>query len=242
MVGESHYQPALRHVAAGKSVAPRSLDNAIPALAVLVPEPDNPYDSTAVRVDLLDKAGVPHKVGYLARDLAAECHPRLARLGNGNELGCCPARIMGGGRRSYGVHLHLLAPEITPVRNEMGDGVLLDADRNVTVTKESDHQEALAPYAPGPGQSRTSVFVKLSPIAVATGKHSGKLAIEVQLDGRRVGETTTYQAERYKDIITAVLDEGSQPFCEGLVRSSHKGLEIELFLPPLRNDLSGFVD
>ncbi|WP_144300499.1 DUF4429 domain-containing protein [Stackebrandtia nassauensis] len=231
VVGESYYQPALRTVAEGRTVAPGALGDAIEAIAVLVPEPHNRYDSKAVRIDLLDKRGKPHKAGYLPRYLAATCHDDLARMGK--EFGYCPARIMGGGRgRSYGVHLHLSLDVIRPFRNPHTTGFLLHPDRQVTVTKEHSHQAVLSRFAPGPDEPRAWVMAELSLVGITSGKYRGEQAIEVSLDGERVGETTRNQARYYERFVREIRADGGQALCEGYVYPKNgEQLEVELFLP-----------
>ncbi len=106
VVGESHYQPALKVAARGRTVAEGDLDNAIPVNAVLVPEPKNKYDRNAVRVDVEGRTA-----GYVSRETAVLYQPVLLQLQAESKLGWCPGRIMGGGRRSYGIYLHMSPPE-----------------------------------------------------------------------------------------------------------------------------------
>lgn len=58
--GISHYQEAASHCRIGDSVT-------------LVPEPTNPYDSNAVRVDCHQR-----KLGYVPRELASDIHEHVA--------------------------------------------------------------------------------------------------------------------------------------------------------------------
>jgi hypothetical protein len=94
LVGESHYQDALRQIATAISPGRPSL------LAELVPEPTNPYDRNAVAV-LVNGM----RVGHLARDDAAEySRPLQVRRRSGPIQ--CRVRITGGyddGRAHFGV-------------------------------------------------------------------------------------------------------------------------------------------
>lgn len=230
IVGESHYQKALRKVARGRTVPPGAFDDALPALAVLVPEPGNRHDATAVRVDLLDVDGTPHRVGYLDRYRAAECHHRLARLDG--QLGYCQARVMGGGHgRHYGAFLHWHPGRVEPVGNRHATGYLLDGDRWVTVTREAPHQDVLSRYAPGHIDGRTVVLAELAFTTVKSGKYTGQSTIEVRLDGERVGETTRHQAHKYEALLRTILDRGGPAVCESVVRRKVGQLEVELLLP-----------
>lgn len=71
VVGESHYQPALRKLRNGRHM---STDNDF--IADIVAEPDNPHDPNACAVYI---EGL--KVGYLPRDAAADFHQQVADMG-----------------------------------------------------------------------------------------------------------------------------------------------------------------
>lgn len=71
VVGESHYQPALRKLRNGRHMA---TDNDF--VADIVAEPENPYDHNACAVYIEGS-----KVGYLPRDAAADFHQQVADMG-----------------------------------------------------------------------------------------------------------------------------------------------------------------
>lgn len=77
--------------------------------AVLIPEPDNPYDPSAVVVKINDKT-----VGYLARDTAKLFCSAL--VSNKFEAALCEAAINGGWDRGrgdrghFGVRLNAVLP------------------------------------------------------------------------------------------------------------------------------------
>lgn len=71
VVGESHYQPALRKLRNGRHMA---TDNDF--VADIVAEPENPHDPNACAVYI---EGL--KVGYLPRDAAADFHQQVADMG-----------------------------------------------------------------------------------------------------------------------------------------------------------------
>ncbi|WP_339406587.1 HIRAN domain-containing protein [Pseudomonas helleri] len=70
VVGESHYQPALRKLRNGRHMA---TDNDF--VADIVGEPDNPYDHNACAVYIEGS-----KVGYLPRDAAADFHKQVTNM------------------------------------------------------------------------------------------------------------------------------------------------------------------
>lgn len=92
VVGESHYQDALR------ALTRRQPPDGV-FTARLVPEPDNPYDANAVAV-CADGDG--SKVGYLSREVAKSYQARLARLA---APVTCPARLTGMDAAMLGVVL-----------------------------------------------------------------------------------------------------------------------------------------
>ena len=105
VAGESHYQEALRALApaaGGESVR-------LGTEAVLVPEPDNPHDANAVRVEIAGSL-----VGYLPRAEAAAYAAMLAGLARRGRAAACEAVIAGRGDESgtsnLGVFLKLPEP------------------------------------------------------------------------------------------------------------------------------------
>lgn len=96
----------------------------------------------------------------------------------------------------------------------------------VTVTGEIDHQAVLTRHRPG-----ATVAVELGWCTIRTGKHSGEQAIEVLLDGQRVGELTHAMSRRYGPAVSWVLTNGGRPGCWARITTSAKGTEIVLRLP-----------
>lgn len=109
-VGESFYQEALISICDGHS---DDGDN-LPVLAVLQPEPDNPYDKNAVAVVVEGK-----QIGYLPKVMAAVVHTSLVALSSatGKFVGC-RCEVVGGwdrgpaDRGKFGVRLFFDVDEI----------------------------------------------------------------------------------------------------------------------------------
>jgi hypothetical protein len=210
VVGESFYQEALQIVTGGRSFG-TSFDDHLPVTAVLVPEPENPYDLNAVRIDVLCDA-MSLKVGYLATENAERYQPFLLELEEEGRVGTCPARVCGGGPdRSYGIYLHIAPPESILAPPPIGpdasfarvlDGeIVLKPEWSCTVTREEDHQEDLLPFAPRDGEDYASVRATLTFCEVSRGKYRGQRAIEVRLGGARVGELTMAMTQRYAELV-----------------------------------------
>lgn len=225
VVGESHYQSALQAVVGGRDAY--GFENAVAARAVLVPEPDNPHDRNAVRVDI---DGRP--VGHIAREQAVAYQPPLLDLKADGLFGTCPAYICCGDEGIYGVWLNLSSPDrLLPVNS--ADGLhLLSGSWPVTVTREEDHQDSLQQVAKlGRGSEHLTVFAALDVCSVDKGKHKDLATVEVRIDGARVGELTRLQGERYLPIVQPLLDQGLHPGCEASVIHGSKGWQVELRLP-----------
>jgi hypothetical protein len=241
VAGESHYQPALFAAARGE-VAGEEFDEHLPVTAALTPEPGNKWDHQAVRVDVLI-GGRPFKVGYLPRELAAEYQPSLLALAERGLVGTCAARIAGGGEKFYGIYLHLSRPRdlrvalglAEPFVAHRTDGaVLLRNDWSCTVTQEHAHQDVLARHAPVPGGEPRAVIASLSFCRIESGKYRGQEAIEVRLDGARVGQLTRAMSQRYGDRVRALTGQGLAVTCEAFTIRTAKGVEVELRMPPGR--------
>ena len=95
VVGESHYQADL----AGLMAVLRDGPDATEAwtAARLIPEPQNPYDRNAVRVEVHDRL-----VGHLSREDAEEIKPWLRKVARRSRPTYVLARI-GGGRVTDGI-------------------------------------------------------------------------------------------------------------------------------------------
>jgi hypothetical protein len=104
VVGESHYQPALRAIAG----PPRRGGVQVPVRARLIAEPSNPYDANAIAIHVEGA-----KVGYLSRDDAIAFKPLIAVSSAHGRTPDCEAIIFGGdATRStqFCVWLHTVDP------------------------------------------------------------------------------------------------------------------------------------
>lgn len=228
VVGESHYQPALRRLAHGIEIGTDS--HHLPVVAILVPETENAYDHNAVRVDVATPAGAA-TVGYLNRHQAPDYQSALLSLRNAGYVGTCPGRITGGGlNRFYGLYLHLAGADALLLENHLGDTDLLDPARPVTVTKEENHQAVLSRYH-SPSRAFTRVAAQLVSSTVSGGKHKGTYGIEVRLDGDRVGELTAAMSARYQQLVVAAVKQSGHTDCEALITHGTRGFQIDLRLP-----------
>jgi hypothetical protein len=116
------------------------------------------------------------------------------------------------------------------IENSSSGLVLLPEEVTVTVTREEAHQPALGPYNVPVGGER-QVAVELTWCTITSGKYRGEHAIEVRLDGWRVGELTYLMSQRYGPFVAQVIAGGGRPGCVAAVQRSGRGLEITLRLP-----------
>jgi hypothetical protein len=115
--------------------------------------------------------------------------------------------------------------------------VMLAAEVAITVTREEMHQPMLARYPVPPGGERC-VAVELAWCTIGAGKYRGQRAIEVRLDGYRVGELTYVMSQRYASLMSQVATAGGRAGCEGVIERTARGLQITLRLP---RDTDGVV-
>ncbi|WP_086662227.1 hypothetical protein [Lentzea kentuckyensis] len=229
IVGESHYQDAIAEVARHSTALP--LDEAIPATAVLIPEQANRYDQQSVRVDLLRGDGSAITAGYLRGDQAADYQPLLLELAERGEVGSCPARIMGGGQRYYGVHLHLGVPRLLLLDHEvLGIAPTLPAERQVNVMGEEAHQYVL--HRVVNGRTPVHVIAELRDCRIAHGSHTGEHTLEVLLEGECIGQLSYAMGLRYCDIAQEWRARTGRALCEAVITNEGtRGLQTKLLLP-----------
>lgn len=114
IVGESYRQTPLRELSAGR----REHGDEVRFIAAVTPEPTNPYDANAVKIDILNGA----QVGYLSRDDAAAYGLALKAVATSGKKGVCRARLIGGtpDKPSIGVLLDLADPQVLIAKFSVG--------------------------------------------------------------------------------------------------------------------------
>ncbi|MEU6644734.1 excalibur calcium-binding domain-containing protein [Saccharomonospora sp. NPDC046836] len=116
------------------------------------------------------------------------------------------------------------------IENSSSGLVMLRSEVTVVVTREEHHQPALARYAVPPGGQRR-VAVELGWCVIGSGKYRGESAIEVRLDGVRIGELTFAMSQRYGPLLAQVSAQSGRAGCEALIQEGRNGLEAVLRLP-----------
>lgn len=224
VVGESHYQPALSLAANGAVVT--DFKHGVRTWCALVPEPSNPHDRHAVRVDCLTGHGAV-TVGYLDREAARRYQPALMHGLAPVVTGICPGVIMGGGPKFYGIWLNLSDPERVVMHGSPPlQHIVVDSDAQVAVTGEQQYQETLVElHVAAPAV--TNLYATLVPYEVTRGKHTGQKSLQVLIDGRPVGELSALMGARYHDLFR----EGGR-CCEAALTAGSKAYpEVTLRLP-----------
>jgi hypothetical protein len=225
VVGEFYRQDGIEYVVAGRAVAAGgNWDATLQAHAALVPEPANPHDCNAVRVDLSSPGGWV-TVGYLARERAVLYQPALLRMVQAGLLPTAEGRICRAQGGPLAVYLHLAEAHACVLANQPLPGAwVLRPERSCAVTGENKHQEVLEPLLTG--SARVQLWATLHPATVVSGKYAGNPILEVRFDGKRVGALSPAQAARYIEQVPA---EGV--VCQAEVTRGAKNIEVQVYLP-----------
>jgi hypothetical protein len=116
------------------------------------------------------------------------------------------------------------------IENSVAGLEMLAGEVYVTVNHQRHHQYALERYRVEPG-GRRHVAVELGWCVIREGRHSGENALEVRLDGRRIGELTFLMSQRYAPVVQRLVESGARPGCAAVVQRTTQGLAVMLRLP-----------
>ncbi|RZU65662.1 hypothetical protein EV379_1996 [Microterricola gilva] len=221
IVGSSLYQENIV-----QAVAARRGDRLNVAL---VPEPANPHDKYAVRVDVIVN-GQQLKAGYLRRGEAREYHKLLRPLAEDGVIGVAKARAWKGDA-GWRLYLRLNGPEwALPRKAPVDDGLVLIAERETVVTGEEDFQPALKALI-GRRKSVEHTF-RLDLGSVPTGRNIGAPAIAAYDGENQVGRLTVGKSAEYMSAVRHALGRGFTPYAIGIVeRDPNRGIQVTLYLP-----------
>ncbi len=198
VAGESQYQASIRALLGRLA---KDQDKELQTEALLVPEPDNPYDSRAISVRVQGAV-----VGYLTRADARAFAPILHRLAASGVTAVVPARVWGvlrddwegkGARFHSNVRVALPEPHlIVPLNDGPSEPYsILPWGSGLQVTGEEKHFDVLAPFA---GQAdRSLLLVTLHRGSEEKARGGQREFIEVRVNGQRVGELSTQSSRHY---------------------------------------------
>jgi hypothetical protein len=222
VVGESHYQDAIRDAVHGES-----REDGIEVEARIVREPTNAFDPNAVRIDVNGRT-----VGYIARTEAPLLRPRLIDLERQGLRPVCRASVFGGSpdKPNYGIWLRA-SFALVGLGNQLpvGDVLRLRGSWMTNVSGEEFHQDVLEPLAAA-ADTLAYLFATLAICEIANGKYAGLQAVEVRINGQRVGELTRAMTERYWPDVEHALASGRSVIAEAILRREAK-IEVYLLMP-----------
>jgi hypothetical protein len=200
--------------------------------ACLSREPRNKYDKNAVRISLDGET-----VGYIARDVAPRMQERLRWIESQGLVATCHARVFGGSRAKphYGIVVHC-SEALNGYANERPAEplVMLPGNWITTVTGEEHHQDVLEAHAPKRPDEAAYIYATLGWCDVVKGKYKGTQAIEVRVDGQRVGQLTHAMTERYEPDMEPLLRDGRVTIGAAAMLMRKEKIEVSLLLPQHR--------
>jgi hypothetical protein len=227
VAGESHHEAEIRK--ATKQLGGVNSSGEIQTSAVLVPEPKNRYDSNAIAVTL---AGFT--VGYLPKEDAARY---IGTLGPLAEQGCLlstAARLwsadFGDGFRAS-VSLLLGPPDMLLPFNSPPSIPMIELPEGnaLQVTGEEHHLDVLTPIVSGKHQ--VAAYTTLHVFNEQKARSTREL-IEVQINGRRVGQLTPTMSDHLLPAARRAAALGVQIVCRAKVQGN--ALKVDVTLYPTR--------
>jgi hypothetical protein len=218
VAGEKYYEKSLKHVwklAEDHDHIPVALD----------PEPSNPKDPNAVRVDLL-ASGMAFPVGHLPAGVATPYAHALLPLYEQGLVGVGEAKLWKG-NSGFQVYVKVSTDplRLVPPAIEDPDGIFVDGLYDLTVVGEETHQEYLAAVA---RTSRKNLLFSFAETTVPSGKHEGEATYAVTLHGREIGTLTRRMAQKHHDVLQPFLDAGQRPYVLGRLEEDHRGWQAVL--------------
>ncbi|MEH0147429.1 NINE protein [Corynebacterium sp. Q4381] len=192
----------------------------------LVPEPDNPFSTSgnAISVRWWDNV-----VGYISSDECAK-YSQLRRVAaSGYDAGATMrvwTNVGWKGERDFWLSLALPDPDLLlPLNDPPTDGfVLLPEGPKTQVAKESEHTEYLADFVPLSGLGQVLVSLHL----FEAGKTKKWEAVEIRLDGERVGELSKVSSEKFAPIVRHFDSQGLTVISRATISGSSIAAEIVL--------------
>lgn len=221
IVGEARRQDVLEALAGGRDDRGCLVRH---VTAELVLEPENQYDSDAVRVDVGGRA-----VGYIPRDEAPDFHPVIAALWAAGAPATCRATLTGGwARPDDRGNIGLCLDIDNELRRADGTVPLIPFGPRVVVTCEEHYQDFLAVLL----KANTRLTVPLARLVEHranphTPKQAGP-AVAVAIGDGVAGYLTPAMAKRYIPLIRHVLEQAAEPTCSGSLKRTEKQIEVRL--------------
>ena len=229
VAGESHHEA---EIVAALGRRPR-IDEEVELTvdAVLVPEPDNPFDANAISVRISGKV-----VGYLERDAAPLYKPHIDRITASGHIPVTSARLWAVMRRSWddtanrlhsNVRLSLAEPHLLIPRNDppAESYSVVPWGSGLQVLGEDKHFDVLAPHVTDEG--RGLLLVTLHRVTIPKGRATAEI-VEVRVDGRRAGQMSGVSSMHFLPIVDHLEVKGLTAAAWSHIKGS--GLAAELVL------------
>lgn len=230
VVGESFYEITARAV-----LAQEPLNELGYYQMLMVPEPNNPYDKTAVAVVVFQDTGL-HKMGYLPKQIADKYFKVLKPELEKNRLAVVWGRAshVDDPDMHLGIWLAVEEPELLlPPLTKYNEQLLLGPQqkrlakpKNHALALGNEWAQAVPEGAAVQGHSfrRTLAKVNLEPIA--SGVHRGDLQLVFysRNTGERLGELTADASRGYLAAIQEIKSEGLYPCVEIVLSDDTEGI------------------
>lgn len=227
VVGEQHYRSAFATLlrASGRKLEEYGTELQDQA-ALVVAEPGNRYDANAVAVWV---GG--HRVGYLGRDTAARYSPALQDLAEAGMVLEVSARVWvapRGDDRGGSVTVMLPPEDGVQPFNALPEGAhtVLPRGTAIQVTGEERHMDVLGRYVHDRGRHLALTLHLVD--EAKTERSTTYRAVEVRLDGHRVGVLTKATSDKLADLVTYVSERGRETVARGFLQGSALRAELTL--------------
>ena len=196
--------------------------------AAVIAEPGNRHDPNAVMVLVQDEL-----VGYLPRDAAALYSAPLQDLAQRGEYLTVTARVWVAPReddRAGSVTVTLPPPDGVQSFNEPPEQPhqVLPPGAAIQVTGEENHMDVLTRYL---ADRERHLAVTLHLVEEQKTERSQPYrAVEVRLDGHRVGVLTKAMSEKLADLVAYVNDRNLLPVSRAVLKGSPLRAELVLYV------------
>lgn len=191
--------------------------------AVLVPDPQNPYDKTAVAV-FVDG----FHVGYMERADARRYHGAIAKLPGGELTVRSRQWLRASSQDTWArVTLSLPEPQHLQCPNPVMRGcVTLPPGSTIQVTREEEHMEHLAALLSKFG-SEAVVAACLRSVTEQRPRSTVQL-VAVDIDARQVGVLSTAQTANFLPLVQRAEGEGRSLTCRASLRGNALKADVAL--------------
>lgn len=194
--------------------------------ALLVRDPYNPHDDNAVAIFI---HGL--HIGYLSRERATLWASEVDKLANRGFHLQVVSTLSWSGFESGHLDGYIRLPEpysVFPWNSyPEGESALLPSGVRVQLTKEEEHMDTLMSYLPAqatPLALTVHIIKEIRP-------RSAINAIEVRLDGERIGILSPTQTPRYWNLIEFLEERGISPVVRGVLSGNTLKANVVLDLP-----------